>query len=194
VTSSRRKSSNRRTSFLPGEHTDSEHFGENKAEEENQNDIEDLTALLNRMGSDIKMRQVVNQRLRLENQRLKAEMAKKMNEMVSTADSTRRRESELVKIRSERNMFKSALDKLRIENQDLIIENETKMKRFEAENKQMKDEKSATDHTLDVTLKRVDELHHQVEEFKTQLLTKDSSNTKLSFEFFHLVMQFINTL
>lgn len=36
----------------------------------------------------------------------------------------------------------------------------------------MKDEKSATDHTLDVTLKRVDELHHQVEELKTQLLTK----------------------
>ena len=30
VTSSRRKSSNRRTSFLPGEHTDSEHFGDNR--------------------------------------------------------------------------------------------------------------------------------------------------------------------
>ena len=38
----------------------------------------------------------------------------------------------------------------------------------------MKDEKSATDHTLDVTLKRVDELHHQVEELKTQLLTKEN--------------------
>ena len=36
----------------------------------------------------------------------------------------------------------------------------------------MKDEKSATDHTLDVTLKRVDQLHNQVEELKTQLLTK----------------------
>ena len=36
----------------------------------------------------------------------------------------------------------------------------------------MKDEKSAADHTLDVTLKRVDELHYQVEELKTQLLTK----------------------
>ena len=36
----------------------------------------------------------------------------------------------------------------------------------------MKNEKSASDHTLDVTLKRVDELHHQVEELKTQLLTK----------------------
>ena len=44
--------------------------------------------------------------------------------------------------------------------------------RFEAENKKMKDEKSAADHTLDVTLKRVDELHQQVEELKTQLLTK----------------------
>ena len=44
--------------------------------------------------------------------------------------------------------------------------------RFEAENKKMKDEKSATDHTLDVTLKRVDQLHNQVEELKTQLLTK----------------------
>ena len=30
VKSSRRKSSSRRTSFLPGEHTDSEHFGENQ--------------------------------------------------------------------------------------------------------------------------------------------------------------------
>ena len=36
----------------------------------------------------------------------------------------------------------------------------------------MKNEKSASDHTLDVTLKRVDELHHQVEELKAQLLTK----------------------
>ena len=36
----------------------------------------------------------------------------------------------------------------------------------------MKNEKSASDHTLDVTLKRVDELHHQVEELKSQLLTK----------------------
>ena len=32
---------------------------------------------------------MANQRLRLENQRLKAEMARKMNEMVSHADSTR---------------------------------------------------------------------------------------------------------
>ena len=36
----------------------------------------------------------------------------------------------------------------------------------------MKNEKSASDHTLDVTLKRVDELYHQVEELKAQLLTK----------------------
>ena len=45
----------------------------------------------------------------------------------------------------------------------------------------MKDEKSATDHTLDVTLKRVDELHHQVEELKTQLLTKGNrKNSSIS--------------
>ena len=44
----------------------------------------------------------------------------------------------------------------------------------------MKDEKSAADHTLDVTLKRVDELHYQVEELKTQLLTKGKrKNTQL---------------
>ena len=42
----------------------------------------------------------------------------------------------------------------------------------------MKDEKSAADHTLDVTLKRVDELHHQVEELKTQLLTKGNHKNR----------------
>ena len=42
----------------------------------------------------------------------------------------------------------------------------------------MKDEKSAADHTLDVTLKRVDELHQQVEEFKTQLLTKGNHKNR----------------
>ena len=50
--------------------------------------------------------------------------------------------------------------------------------RFEAENKKMKDEKSAADHTLDVTLKRVDELHHQVEELKTKLLTKGNHKNR----------------
>ena len=44
----------------------------------------------------------------------------------------------------------------------------------------MKDEKSAADHTLDVTLKRVDELHHQVEELKTQLLTKGNHKNRSS--------------
>ena len=43
----------------------------------------------------------------------------------------------------------------------------------------MKDEKSAADHTLDVTLKRVDELHQQVEELKTQLLTKGNHKNSL---------------
>ena len=42
----------------------------------------------------------------------------------------------------------------------------------------MKDEKSAADHTLDVTLKRVDELHHQVEELKTHLLTKGNHKNR----------------
>ena len=42
----------------------------------------------------------------------------------------------------------------------------------------MKDEKSAADHTLDVTLKRVDELHQQVEELKTQLLTKGNHKNR----------------
>ena len=42
----------------------------------------------------------------------------------------------------------------------------------------MKDEKSAADHTLDVTLKRVDELHQQVEELKTQLLTKGNRKNR----------------
>ena len=42
----------------------------------------------------------------------------------------------------------------------------------------MKDEKSAADHTLDVTLKRIDELHQQVEELKTQLLTKGNHKNR----------------
>ena len=49
-----------------------------------------------RVHLDLKMRQVAHQRLRLENQRLKAEMARKMNEMVSHADSTRNQGQTLV--------------------------------------------------------------------------------------------------
>ena len=42
----------------------------------------------------------------------------------------------------------------------------------------MRDGKSAADHALDVTLKSVDELHYQVEELKTQLLTKGNQKNR----------------
>ena len=44
----------------------------------------------------------------------------------------------------------------------------------------MKEEKMTADHTMDVTLKRVDELHHQVEELKAQLLTKGNRKKRRS--------------